>query len=500
MLPTLAEYWESGNAPHEALGRAARRLSSGGALYLGGGVGVERQQTAQGATTYRLTTAKGGTKGEAHGGPLSAVIRAFAAAGASTAPDTPGGSTAISDPAVAARLRELNDEEADARADLRRYESRLARRKAQPQRSLGLGVTSYDDDNWEARRIEELRADLSRITSERKRLISSGKIEEVEQARPGTNFTKVPAKNVKRLQPIIDHYKGMAHPFAACVRDQLKHGLSQDHANRRCAVVKDLGQGTTKWRKGGKGKMAEELEAALGRVTAVEETLGVGMSVSLVEADAACLPAMAAALAGGIANDYALLSMVGHPIGELLFGSMPPLSEAPAAAEARGGVGLLLEGFTPAPVASAPRADAQRAVGSKKKAGAGSGAGGSKYDESKHKRAPVGAQGGGRFVQSGSSGEDVRAVQRKVGAKTDGKFGSKTKQAVMDFQKRHGLKIDGVVGRQTSLAMRGHYATARRTQPGAMHASDHAALKAQRRGAKGRSGKTGPRARGGVTV
>lgn len=81
---------------------------------------------------------------------------------------------------------------------------------------------------------------------------------EVEQARPGTNWTKIPPKNVHRLQPIIDHYKGMVHPFGTCVRDQLKHGLSRDHAERRCAVVKDLGRKTTKWR----GQEAAVLEAA----------------------------------------------------------------------------------------------------------------------------------------------------------------------------------------------------------------------------------------------
>jgi peptidoglycan hydrolase-like protein with peptidoglycan-binding domain len=493
MLPTLVEYWESGNAPHEALGRAARRLSSGGALYLGGGVGVERQQTAQGAATYKLTTAKGGTKGEAFGGPLSAVIRAFAAAGSSTAADTPGGSTKVPDPAAAARLRELADEEAEAKRDIERYERRIARK---PARQYMPGLASEDD--WEQRRIEELRASLSSIASERRKLLAAGKIEEVEQTRPGTNFTKIPAKNVAKLRPIIDHYKGMAHPFTACVRDQIKHGLSEDHAHRRCAVVKDLGQGSTAWHGKSSKKVSEMLEAALGRVRVVEETLGVGMSVALVEADVALLPPLAAGLAEGVAQDYALLSFSGHPLAELLYAladdaPAPVVEEAPEPA----GVGLLLEGFTPAPIASSPRADAQRSVaGSKKKGGTG----GSTYDESKHKRASKGATGGGRFVQSGSSGEDVRVVQRKVGAKTDGKFGSKTKRAVMDYQRRHGLKVDGIVGRQTSLAMRGHYATARSTQPGAMHTVDHEALKSQRRGTRGRSGKTGPRSRGGMTV
>jgi hypothetical protein len=70
-------------------------------------------------------------------------------------------------------------------------------------------------------------------------------------------FTKPGTANVspadrKKLEPLIRHYRSMAHPFTACVRDQIKHGLSKDHAERRCAVLKDLMEGSTSWR--GKGK------------------------------------------------------------------------------------------------------------------------------------------------------------------------------------------------------------------------------------------------------
>lgn len=71
-------------------------------------------------------------------------------------------------------------------------------------------------------------------------------------SKPGAG--DVTASDKKKLKGLLAHYMGMAHPFTACYKDQIKHGLSPDHAARRCAVLKDVGTGTTKWRKGGKGK------------------------------------------------------------------------------------------------------------------------------------------------------------------------------------------------------------------------------------------------------
>lgn len=68
---------------------------------------------------------------------------------------------------------------------------------------------------------------------------------------PGT--ANVSTADRKKLAGLLKHYGKMARPFTACYRDQIKHGLSPDHAARRCAVLKDLIRGTTKWRKGGKG-------------------------------------------------------------------------------------------------------------------------------------------------------------------------------------------------------------------------------------------------------
>lgn len=62
-----------------------------------------------------------------------------------------------------------------------------------------------------------------------------------------------------------------------------------------------------------------------------------------------------------------------------------------------------------------------------------------------------------RLLKKGCIGEDVRALQKKLislgfsvgktGADAD--FGSKTKSAVIEFQKKNGLKKDGVVGENT---------------------------------------------------
>lgn len=51
--------------------------------------------------------------------------------------------------------------------------------------------------------------------------------------------------------------------------------------------------------------------------------------------------------------------------------------------------------------------------------------------------------------KKGDKGGYVIAIQRVLGLKQDGKFGSDTDAKVRSYQKRVGLKVDGVVGAKT---------------------------------------------------
>ncbi|MEP0799065.1 peptidoglycan-binding protein [Funiculus sociatus] len=59
----------------------------------------------------------------------------------------------------------------------------------------------------------------------------------------------------------------------------------------------------------------------------------------------------------------------------------------------------------------------------------------------------------GRSLREGSSGEDVRKIQIKLGIKPDGIFGKATTAAVVRFQRQQGLVPDGVLGMRSLQAL-----------------------------------------------
>ena len=62
-------------------------------------------------------------------------------------------------------------------------------------------------------------------------------------------------------------------------------------------------------------------------------------------------------------------------------------------------------------------------------------------------------------VRLGASGDTVKNLQRLLNGQTslklkvDGKFGSQTDRAVKEFQRANGLRVDGIVGRETWTAL-----------------------------------------------
>lgn len=69
-----------------------------------------------------------------------------------------------------------------------------------------------------------------------------------------SNADRVGPDARKHLKGILNHYRPMAHPWTACVRDNTKR-FGPEGAKKVCSVLTDLEKGTTKWRKGGGKKM-----------------------------------------------------------------------------------------------------------------------------------------------------------------------------------------------------------------------------------------------------
>lgn len=60
---------------------------------------------------------------------------------------------------------------------------------------------------------------------------------------------------------------------------------------------------------------------------------------------------------------------------------------------------------------------------------------------------------GPRVLRLGDRGEDVRALQKRLGVKQTAYFGGLTHGAVVQFQKSRGLVADGIVGPKTRAAL-----------------------------------------------
>jgi putative chitinase len=69
------------------------------------------------------------------------------------------------------------------------------------------------------------------------------------------------------------------------------------------------------------------------------------------------------------------------------------------------------------------------------------------------------------ILKEGSTGEEVKKIQEKLGVEPTGNFGPKTKAAVIAWQKANGLKDDGIVGDGTWGKMFGSTAPAAAPAP-----------------------------------
>lgn len=256
-------------------------------------------------------------------------------------------------------------------------------------------------------------------------------LNEVETfSKPGT--ADVTPGDRKKLAGLLKHYGKMAHPFSTCKRDQIKHGLTPDHANRRCAVIVDLIKGGTGWRGKGKTKAQEQIAFEI----AGEAHLMLSESIDLLGPHTVAM-AVATDLPVGLSGTFTDALRNATKIAEAVPAWMlPPEARKP--------------GFKPTNPEKPADGDFEK----------------------KHPRGGKGSPTGGQFVRKGSTGNLAAGAMNALGMKGS----TFNERRVRQFQRNHGLEVDGVIGRQTAAAMRGNK-NADKIETGSLTAADRRFLK-----------------------
>jgi HK97 family phage prohead protease len=104
-------------------------------------------------------------------------------------------------------------------------------------------VALGEDVDAEDRRQKEAR-ELRREADELKLQVAAGDF----SLTLGKSAADVGPHARERLRSLIRFYMRQAHPWASCVRDNTRR-FGLEGAKKVCAVLKDLGEGTTRWRK-----------------------------------------------------------------------------------------------------------------------------------------------------------------------------------------------------------------------------------------------------------
>lgn len=263
-------------------------------------------------------------------------------------------------------------------------------------------------------------------------------VEKETFSKPGT--ADVTASDLKKVSPLVKHYAKMAHPFSSCKRDQMKHGLSEDHANRRCSVIKSLGKamedgGTVGDLAEAIGWEVEQLDTFVAEQRAQLRALTISLGPGVIGSIAADVD-RPDSLAEADAELYDLAEQA--VVALQIFGNQPI---------------EVAEAYTPPSwvVPKQAKRPGFKPLDPPKKAGSSS----SSYDEKKHPR-----DGVGQFLRKGQTGPAVSGVQKKLGIKATGTYDNNTVARIKRYQKNHGLQVDGVIGSQTAASLLGKTARA----------------------------------------